>query len=125
MDGLNFPNGLTLSPKEDFLLLLESGTETIWKYNLLGESKGEAELFSVMPGIPDNITPNGDDGYLVGIIYPMTSGVLDRVLRRLRSFSPSIKLVARLARIILRCVQFTNDYVIQSDLIETLGTELI
>jgi hypothetical protein len=124
MDGLNFPNGLTLSPKEDFLLLLESGKEQILKYNLVGEKKGQSELFSVMPGTPDNITPNGDDGYFVGIIFPMTSGVLDRVLRHLRSCSPSIKAIARLARIIQLGFKFTNDYIIESDLIQTLGTTI-
>ena len=80
-------------------------------------------MFSLMLGAPDNITPNGNDGYMVGIIFPMTSGILDRVVRHLRSFSPGVKLVARLARIIQLCFQFTNDYIIQSDLVETLGTK--
>ena len=122
MEGLSFPNGITLSRKEDFLLVLESGRDKIWKYNLVGENKGHAELFAIMPGAPDNITPNGADGYLVGIIFPASAGIFDKILRHLRSFSPVTKLIARLARLMQLGFQFTSNYIINNDLIETLGT---
>ncbi len=36
-----------------------------------GPKKGEVELFAEVPGAPDNITPNGNSGYLVGVIAPL------------------------------------------------------
>ena len=35
-----------------------------------GPKKGQSEVFAETPGAPDNITPNGNSGYLVGIIAP-------------------------------------------------------
>ena len=122
MEGLSFANGLTLSPDEDFLLVLESGGQSkIWKYYLKGEKKGQAEIFSVMPGIVDNITPNSEDGYLLGIIVPMKHDAIDNIIRRIRSFYPAVRLLVRVMRLIQLCFQCINDYILHSDLMETIG----
>ena len=55
----------TLSPQEDYLLVVESAKQAVWKYHLAGENEGQKEFFSKMPGIPDNITPSGGDGYFI------------------------------------------------------------
>ena len=126
IEGLNFANGLTLSKEEDFLLVLESGKQRIWKYHLIGEKEGQSEIFSDaisgnLPGTPDNITPNGEDGYFVGIIFPMKSEGIDKLLKHLRSFHPIIRLVVRLVNLVHVILQFVNDFIIQNDLVEILG----
>ena len=122
MEGLNFANGLVLSPKEDFLLVLESGGQTkIWKYQLVGENSGKSEVFAIMPGTVDNIKPNGGDGYLLGIIIPKRSDGKDKIMHQLRTFYPVVRLLVRLLRILQLSVQFINDYILHSDLMETLG----
>ena len=122
MDNLNFPNGLTLSSKEDYLLVLESGRKRIWKYHLVGKKKGQAEVFAEMPGVPDNITPNGDNGYFVGIIFPMTSK-FDDVLNQIRSFHPLVRLFIRIVKMIHLSIEFIHNYVFQTELTEMLGKD--
>ena len=121
LEGLNFANGLTLSPDEDFLLVLESGRGRIWRYHLTGEMKDIIEVFSVLPGVVDNITPNGDGGYLVGILMPMSLDGHNKIIHYIRSFYPIARLLVRLMRMIQLSFQFLNDYILQSDLMETLG----
>ena len=124
MDNLSFPNGLILSPKEDYLLVLESGRQRIWKYHLVGKKKGQSEIYADMPGVPDNITPNGDNGYFVGIIFPLTSK-LDDVIKQLRSFHPIIRLIVRLLKLIHLLIEFIHDYIFQTEMTEMLGTYCI
>ena len=68
--GLAFANGVALSPKEDFILVAESTRFRIWKHWLAGPEKGKTELWSEVPGSPDNIRSNGKGGYLVGLFSP-------------------------------------------------------
>ena len=124
MDNLSFSNGLILSPKEDYLLVLESGRQRIWKYHLVGKKKGQSEVFADMPGVPDNITPNGDDGYFVGIVFPSTSK-LDDVIKQLRSFHPIVRLLVRLLKLIHLLIEFIHDYIFQTEMTEMLGTHYI
>ena len=120
MDNLSFPNGLALSTKEDYLLVLESGRQRIWKHHLAGKKKGLSEVFAEMPGVPDNITPNGENGYFVGILFPMTSKV-DDVIKRLRSFHPIVRLLVRIIKFIHLLVEFIHKYILQTELTEMLG----
>ena len=122
MDNLSFANGLTLSPKEDYLLVLESGRQRIWKHHLVGKKKGQSEVLADMPGVPDNITPNGDGGYFVGIIFPMTTK-LDDVLKQLRSFHPIVRLLVRLIKLAHLCIEFIHNYIFQTELTEILGMD--
>ena len=124
MDNLSFPNGLILSPKEDYLLILESGRQRIWKYHLVGKKKGQSEIYADMPGVPDNITPNGDNGYFVGIIFPLTSK-LDDVIKQLRSFHPIVRLLVRLLKLIHLLIEFIHDYLFQTEMTEMLGRSCI
>ncbi|XP_072042327.1 adipocyte plasma membrane-associated protein-like [Amphiura filiformis] len=67
---LFFPNGITMSPQEDFLLIAESSRFRILKYYIDGPKSGNLEIFADnLPGIPDNITPSSTGGYWVGLAY--------------------------------------------------------
>ena len=125
IEGLSFANGLTLSPQEDYLLVVESAKQAVWKYHLAGENEGQKEFFSKMPGIPDNITPSGGDGYLIGITFPTTTSGLDKILHHIRSFHPLVRLTVRLIRLIQLSFQFINQFVIKTELTEMLGMKKI
>lgn len=59
MDKMYFPNGIVLSPNEDFLVIAETGTCSLHRYWLKGEKTGKSELFAEgLPGTPDNLTTN-------------------------------------------------------------------
>jgi len=56
LDNLVFANGVTLSPDEDFLLVVEMGTYSVIRYWLQGQRSGQSEVWaSNIPGLPDNI----------------------------------------------------------------------
>lgn len=58
-DKLYFPNGIVLSPEEDFLVVAETGTSKLYRYWLKGEKAGTSEIFiDGLPGSPDNLTTN-------------------------------------------------------------------
>ena len=121
IEGLSFANGLTISPDEDYLLVVESAKQAVWKYHLAGKNAGQKEFFSKMPGIPDNITPSGGDGYLIGITFPTTTSGLDKILHHIRSFHPLVRLTVRLIRLIQLSFHFINQFVIKTELAEMLG----
>ncbi|KAG8444066.1 hypothetical protein GDO86_009306, partial [Hymenochirus boettgeri] len=68
MDGLRFPNGVQLSPAEDFLLVAETTMARIRRYYVSGLTKGGADMFvENMPGFPDNIRLSSSGGYWVAM----------------------------------------------------------
>lgn len=68
LDKLWFPNGVALSPEEDFVVFVETHASRIQKYYLKGEKKGQAEMFvEGLPGLPDNITPD-EDGLWIALV---------------------------------------------------------
>lgn len=56
--GLAFPNGLAISNDNTFLLIAETGTCRVLKYWLQGPRTGTLEVFSELPGYPDNVKRN-------------------------------------------------------------------
>jgi len=51
-----FPNGIALSPGEDFLVVSETGDYRLWRLWLKGAKAGQRELFTAsLPGFPDNV----------------------------------------------------------------------
>ncbi|XP_035703714.1 adipocyte plasma membrane-associated protein isoform X2 [Folsomia candida] len=71
LNGLHFPNGIQLSQNEDFVLVAEFMRARIIRYFLKGARKGEHEVFvDGLPGLPDNIRPNGRGGYYIGLFMP-------------------------------------------------------
>lgn len=68
MVGLRFPNGVQLSPAEDFVLVLETAMARIRRYYVSGLMKGGADMFvENMPGLPDNIRLSSSGGYWVAM----------------------------------------------------------
>ncbi|KAM9248125.1 adipocyte plasma membrane-associated protein isoform 2-T2 [Dugong dugon] len=68
MDQLRFPNGVQLSPAEDFVLVAETTMARIRRFYVSGLMKGGADMFvENLPGFPDNIRPSSSGGYWVGM----------------------------------------------------------
>ncbi|XP_065446009.1 adipocyte plasma membrane-associated protein isoform X2 [Chrysemys picta bellii] len=68
MVGLRFPNGVQLSPAEDFVLVAETTLARIRRYYVSGLMKGGADMFvENMPGFPDNIRLSSAGGYWVAM----------------------------------------------------------
>eukprot|EP01025_Chloroclados_australasicus_P024267 TRINITY_DN243_c1_g2_i5.p1 TRINITY_DN243_c1_g2~~TRINITY_DN243_c1_g2_i5.p1 ORF type:complete len:383 (-),score=41.80 TRINITY_DN243_c1_g2_i5:125-1273(-) len=69
MDDLWYANGVALSKKEDFIVVCETVTATIYKYYLKGDRKGQSEiLIDGLPGFPDGITRDPDGTFWVAIL---------------------------------------------------------
>lgn len=69
MRNLPFPNGVILSDDESFVIVAESQTNRIMKYNLKGPKAGQYEIFiDGLPGLPDNIHSDGQGGFLITLI---------------------------------------------------------
>ncbi|XP_066243049.1 adipocyte plasma membrane-associated protein isoform X1 [Saccopteryx leptura] len=68
LDQLRFPNGVQLSPAEDFILVAETTMARIRRFYVTGLMKGGADLFvENLPGFPDNIRPSSSGGYWVSM----------------------------------------------------------
>lgn len=71
---LGFANGVKLSNDESFVIVAESSTARIMKYNLKGPKAGQHEIFiEGLPGTPDNIHSDGHGGFLVTLIFHIDS----------------------------------------------------
>jgi hypothetical protein len=69
IEHLHFPNGVQLSKDEEFVLVAETMRARVWRYNLKGPNAGKSEIFvDGLPGLPDNIRPNGVGGYYVSLV---------------------------------------------------------
>lgn len=68
LNHLHFPNGIQLSPDEDYLLYCETSRFRIMKYYLRGPRQGQLEVFvDNLPGYPDNIRVSERGTYWVGL----------------------------------------------------------
>ncbi len=86
-DGLDFANGVTLSPDEDFLIVAETGGYRLQRIWLTGPSPGRQEFFvENLPGLPDNVS-TGSDGLIWVALPSPRSRTLDLLLPR----SPSLR----------------------------------
>ncbi|XP_063231195.1 adipocyte plasma membrane-associated protein Hemomucin-like isoform X2 [Bacillus rossius redtenbacheri] len=69
IDKLQFANGVILSQEEDFVLVAETGRSRVHRYHLKGPKKGQRDIFlDGLPGLPDNLKPNGHGGFLVPLV---------------------------------------------------------
>ena len=71
LDNMYFSNGIVLGPKEDHLLIAETGHRRVLKYHLGGAKKGQSEAITHFPGAIDNIKPTGKGTYIVGVVQPI------------------------------------------------------
>lgn len=106
-DQILFANGLVLSPDEDFIVVAETGTSTLYRVWLQGAKAGTSEVFiDGLPGNPDNLTVN-KKGILVTLAvtindtHPAASHLL-APLPKIRKF------IVRLCELILMPFRFVN-----------------
>ena len=67
-DGLKYPNGLHISPKEDYLLIHELTGFKVARYWLKGPKAGTRDdLIANMPCLGDNISRAPDGKYVIGM----------------------------------------------------------
>jgi sugar lactone lactonase YvrE len=71
MDGLNFANGVAVSPSQDYVLVNETGSYRVIRYWIAGEKKGTHEpLIEELPSFPDNISTGLEGRFWVGLVAP-------------------------------------------------------
>ncbi|MEJ2513679.1 MAG: SMP-30/gluconolactonase/LRE family protein [Gammaproteobacteria bacterium] len=62
LDGLQFANGVAVTPDGEAVLVVQTGAYNVLRYWLEGPKAGTAEMFIAnLPGIPDGISCNGRD----------------------------------------------------------------
>jgi len=82
LGGLQFANGVALSPDGSWLVVAETGGYCLRKVWLTGERAGQDEtVVQNMPGFPDNVSI-GSDGLIWVALPSPRDPVLDMLLRR-------------------------------------------
>jgi len=73
MDDIWYANGVTLSPKLDYVLVVETcGFRVIRKW-LKGNKNGiEEDFITNLPGFPDGITRSSDGNYWISLVAPIS-----------------------------------------------------
>ncbi|KAM9365044.1 adipocyte plasma membrane-associated protein isoform 2-T2 [Pholidichthys leucotaenia] len=68
MENLRFPNGITLLPGEESVLVAETTMARIRRVHVAGLNKGGMDTFvDNLPGFPDNIRPSSGGGFWVAM----------------------------------------------------------
>ncbi|XP_034250126.1 adipocyte plasma membrane-associated protein-like isoform X2 [Thrips palmi] len=68
-EGLLLPNGIALSKNEDFLVFSETAAARVMRLDLKGNNKGTVSILAEgLPGLPDNIRFDGQDGFFVALV---------------------------------------------------------
>ncbi len=71
LDGLQFANGVALTPDQSAVLVAETGAYRIQRYWLEGAQAGTHDIFiDNLPGLPDNLSSNGKDTYWLALFAP-------------------------------------------------------
>ncbi|XP_076889499.1 protein STRICTOSIDINE SYNTHASE-LIKE 5-like [Bidens hawaiensis] len=66
---LYFPNGVEMSPEQDFIIFCETPMMRCSRYYIQGEKEGLIDVFiDRLPGMPDNIRYDGEGYYWIAIV---------------------------------------------------------
>ncbi|NIV17124.1 MAG: SMP-30/gluconolactonase/LRE family protein [Woeseiaceae bacterium] len=77
LDGLQFANGVAISPDQRYLLVAETGSYRILRHWIAGPAAGSTEvILDNLPGFPDNINNGLNGRYWIGLVAPR-SDLLD------------------------------------------------
>jgi strictosidine synthase len=77
-DGLNFANGVGLATDESYVLVAETGSYRISRVELTGAQVGRISIwYDNLPGIPDNMTSQDDEGIFWVALYSPRMRLLD------------------------------------------------
>ncbi|CAN9508494.1 unnamed protein product [Ophioblennius macclurei] len=97
LESLFMPNGIALSPHEDFLLLAETSMGRILRYWLKGPGAGTVEVvLDNMVGYPDNIRRSERGTFLVGVTTPRFRKLLPPFLDLLAPYPALKRFLAKL-----------------------------
>jgi sugar lactone lactonase YvrE len=80
LDGLEFSNGVALSPDGSTVVVAETGASRLTRLHLTGPRQGQAELFADLAAYPDNVS-TGTDGLLWVAMPSPRKRLLDRLAR--------------------------------------------
>ncbi|MBW1924314.1 MAG: SMP-30/gluconolactonase/LRE family protein [Deltaproteobacteria bacterium] len=95
LKGLNFANGVAVSPDQRFVLVNETGSYRVVRYWISGALKGRAEpLVEGLPSFPDNISTGMGGRFWVALVSPrnpLLDGLSDKpflrkVIQRMPAF---------------------------------------
>jgi hypothetical protein len=95
LDGLNFANGVAVSPDQTYVLVNETGAYRVIRYWIAGTKKGKAEpLIEDLPSFPDNISTGINGRYWIAFVSPRNplidslsdKAFLRKVIQRLPAF---------------------------------------
>ncbi len=71
IDGLNFANGVAVSPDQRFVLVNETGSYRVLRYWLKGQKKGTVDpIIEALPAFPDNISTGQAGRFWVALVSP-------------------------------------------------------
>lgn len=71
LDGLNFANGVAVSPDQTYVLINETGNYRVLRYWIKGPRKGKVEpLIEALPSFPDNISTGLNGLFWVALVSP-------------------------------------------------------
>ncbi|CAO2175175.1 unnamed protein product [Urochloa humidicola] len=65
--GVTYPNGIAISVDRTHLIVALTGPCKLMRYWIRGPNAGTSELFTDLPGYPDNVRPDGNGGYWVAL----------------------------------------------------------
>jgi len=86
--GIDFANGVAMTPDQRAVLLCETGHYRILRIGVAGEERGRVTpVLEALPGFPDNISRAAGDRYWVALFAPRNA-LLDRL-----SGSPALRKV--------------------------------
>lgn len=89
LDGLQFANGIVLSPDESSVVVAETGAYRLTRLWIAGDEAGRSEaLIDELPGFPDNLTTTADGTIWVAMVSPR-----DALLDWLHPRSPRLRAV--------------------------------
>ncbi len=94
VDGIQFANGVALSPDGRYVLIVETGDSRVLRYHLRGERRGSVEaIVEGMAGFPDNLNRGRDGRYWIGFTKPRS-----KILEKLAGNPFARKMIMRLPR---------------------------
>ncbi|CAO2199669.1 unnamed protein product [Urochloa humidicola] len=65
--GVTYPNGIAISADRTHLIVALTGPCKLMRYWIRGPNVGTSELFTDLPGYPDNVRPDDNGGYWVAL----------------------------------------------------------
>ncbi|CAO2186871.1 unnamed protein product [Urochloa humidicola] len=76
--GVTYPNGIAISADRTHLIVALTGPCKLMRYWIRGPNAGSSELFTDLPGYPDNVRPDGNGGYWVALHREMNENPRDK-----------------------------------------------